>query len=267
MRAVSRTVLLLLTSLALAGTARALPSGLLHVDPKAPCFRWPAVDMDGDGVYDRVDNCVSTPAGCIVDQYGCHTDADQDGVCDGVDQCPGTASGAEVDERGCVVGAGATRTSSEPSHTSTPPPASSAAAGQSETEKQLTEKGRIRLENVYFERNSARLLPESEESLDEAGKALAKYPDLQIEVEGHSDTRGGEESNRVLSQKRAETVRTYLIERHSLRPENVKARGYGESRPETKERNEEEFTRNRRVEIRVLNPEVLPKGVKVENKD
>jgi len=265
MRAVSRTVLLLLASLALAGTAWALPSGLLHVDPKAPCFRWPAVDMDGDGVYDRVDNCVSTPAGCIVDEHGCHSDADQDGVCDGVDQCPGTASGAEVDERGCVVVVGAKRTSSEPSRTSTPPPPASSA--QSETERQLTEKGRIRLENVYFERNSARLLPESEASLDEAGKALAKYPDLEIEVEGHSDTRGSEESNRVLSQRRAEAVRTYLIEHHSLRPGNVKARGYGESRPETRERNEEEFTRNRRVEIRVLNPEVLPRGVKVENKD
>ena len=44
------------------------------------------------------------------------------------------------------------------------------------------------------------------------------------------------------------------------------ARGYGEERPETKERNDEELLRNRRVVLTVTNPEDLPKGVKVENK-
>ena len=47
-----------------------------YVDPKAPCFRWPATDMDGDGVFDRLDRCVSTPKGCVVDAHGCSTDQD-----------------------------------------------------------------------------------------------------------------------------------------------------------------------------------------------
>src|SRR5512145_3081233 len=88
------------------GTATALhaspPSAAAQVDPNAPCYRWPAVDWDGDGVFDRVDHCNNTPKGCTVDRYGCSSDSDQDGVCDGVDRCPGTAAGLEVDEHGCA---------------------------------------------------------------------------------------------------------------------------------------------------------------------
>src|SRR5258708_697840 len=80
------------------------PQSAAHVDPKAPCFRWPAVDMDGDGVFDRVDHCIDTPPGGPVDEWGCQHDADGDGVCDGVDQCPDTPQGVKVDKKGCPVG-------------------------------------------------------------------------------------------------------------------------------------------------------------------
>ena len=128
------------------------------------------------------------------------------------------------------------------------------------------EGGRIRLENVYFETASARLLPESEASLDEAGEALEKFPDLRIEVEGHTDTRGSSKYNMSLSQARAEAVRDFLLARFKLRAEHYSAKGYGERHPETKERNEEELLRNRRVVLRVLNPETLPHGVEVQKK-
>src|SRR5262245_66443656 len=84
----------------------------VHRDPKAPCFRWPAVDMDGDGVFDRVDNCVNTPKGCTVDQWGCETDSDGDGVWDGLDQCPTTQAGVKVAKlNGLDADAGARSTS------------------------------------------------------------------------------------------------------------------------------------------------------------
>jgi outer membrane protein OmpA-like peptidoglycan-associated protein len=137
----------------------------------------------------------------------------------------------------------------------------------SESERQLIESGRIRLENVYFETNSAVLLPESEASLREAGEALEKFPDLRIEVEGHTDTRGTRAHNQRLSQDRAEAVATWLIEHYRLFRRNLTPKGYGEDRPETRERNDEELLRNRRVVLTVLNPEALPRGVKVENKE
>jgi OOP family OmpA-OmpF porin len=241
-------------------------------DPDAPCFRWPARDYDGDGVWDRVDHCPGTKKGCVVDRFGCAIDGDNDGVCDGLDKCPNTPPGMIVDEYGCHEGAGAMKDTGggtpiakeiekpRPKPQPVSPP-------QTEAERQLIATGRIRLENVYFETNSAKLLPESETSLNEAGQALEKFPYLKIEVEGHTDTRGSDAYNMRLSQARAEAVRAYMLERFKLTAANYTARGFGESRPETKERNEEEMLRNRRVVLTVTNPEELPKGVEVQHNE
>jgi outer membrane protein OmpA-like peptidoglycan-associated protein len=177
-----------------------------------------------------------------------------------VDQCPNTALGAEVDEQGCSEADRAARRAPSAPPAAPPPPPPPA----SEAERKLVAGGKIRVENVYFESGSANLLPESETSLNELGAALEKYPDLKIEIGGHTDTRGRAAYNQQLSQTRAEAVRSYLLERFRLRPENLTARGYGETEPETRERNQEELLRNRRVEVKVLNPNVLPGTVKIE---
>ncbi len=268
----TRALFLIPFVLAVATPVHAAPPAVApHVDPKAPCYRWPAVDWDGDGVFDRIDHCNDTPKGCMVDEYGCSTDRDGDRVCDGVDRCPDTAAGMEVDEHGCAANqraAGRVQAPpAEPPREVEKPAPRPMPTGRpvSESERQLIESGRIRLENVYFETNSAQLLPESETSLREAGEALEKFPDLRTEVEGHTDTRGAKAYNQRLSQDRAATVRGWLLGHYRLRPENLMAKGYGEERPETKERNDEELLRNRRVVLTVLNPEALPRGIKVEN--
>lgn len=270
MRNWSLACLLAVTCLAAQAWAQP-PRTAAHRDPDAPCFRWPAVDMDGDGVFDRIDRCINTPAGCTVDKWGCETDSDHDGVCDGRDKCPDTPAGMKVDVNGCAEGQrGHLETKGNApapqAVTPAPPKPTKVSSPVSESERQLVERGRIRLENVYFETGSAVLLPESESSLNEAGSALEKFADLRIEVEGHTDTRGPAPYNQRLSQARAEAVREYLLSHYQLHRENLTARGYGETRPETKERNDEELLRNRRVELTVLNPEVLPKNVKVEEK-
>lgn len=252
-------------ALAAAGSAAAnpLPKTLDKVDPNAPCFRWPAVDYDGDGVYDRVDYCPNTPKGCAVDQWGCSLDEDGDGVCDTFDRCPGTPKGERVNAEGCS----ASQTAHVPPPTPVvvkpapaPPP-----APRSEVERKLVETGTVRLENILFETNSARLLPESRKSLDEAGEALAKYPQLRVEIGGHTDTRGPAGANRRLSQERAEAVRDYLLARFPLQAANLTAKGYGESRPLTRERDADELRENRRVELKVLNPGALPGNVKIQD--
>lgn len=262
-------LLTLACSIPLLAWAAPPPKAANYVDPEAPCYRWPAVDYDSDGVFDRIDHCPDTPAGCTVDRWGCTSDSDGDGVCDGRDLCPETPSGMKVNKDGCHAGAdqlqqsrGQADAPKEITKPTPPPPPPTAPA--TESERQLIERGRIRLENVYFETASALLLQESEAALNEAGAALEKFPDLEIEVEGHTDTRGSNAFNLRLSQARAESVRDYLLAHFKLRAENVRAKGYGETRPETRERNEEELLRNRRVELRVLNPEVLPRNVKVD---
>ena len=254
-----------------------IPSALEKIDTKAPCFRWPAVDYDGDGVYDRIDRCPNTPKGCMVDESGCSLDADGDGVCDGLDQCLNTPAGEKVDKKGCSAtqrsmmgtakSASTNAAPEKPRETPPPPPpAQKPSAPVTETERQLVSGGKVRLENIYFETGKANLLPESETSLNEAGAALEKFVDLKVEVGGHTDTRGSAALNQKLSQARAESVRKYLLEHFRLNADNIIAKGYGETQPETKEMNQEELLRNRRVELKVLNPEVLPKNVKVEQK-
>ena len=82
MRRLSLAFVLILAFSGMA-TAAPPPRNASYVDPQAPCFRWPAVDYDADGVFDRIDHCTNTPAGCTVDKWGCESDADGDGVCDG----------------------------------------------------------------------------------------------------------------------------------------------------------------------------------------
>jgi OOP family OmpA-OmpF porin len=216
--------------------------------------------MDRDGVFDRVDHCVSTPPGCVVDAYGCSLDGDGDGVCDGVDNCPSTPAGEKVDEDGCGPSdrrAGMTPPPPAPPPPPPPPP-------PSRREQQLRETKQITLDNLHFETGSAQLTSDSEADLREAGEALEKYPNLRIEVQGHTDKTGPEALNKRLSQQRAETVRQYLLDHYRLKPQNVTAKGYGETRPLSGERNDEQKQQDRRVVLKVLNPDALPSNVKVE---
>lgn len=246
--------------LAAASVADPLPKNLERVDPKAPCFRWPAVDYDEDGVYDRIDYCPNTPKGCAVDQWGCSLDADGDGVCDTFDQCPNTAAGEKVDKSGCSASqaapaSGAART--------TPPRARSNRPLSKEGEA-LAAGETVRLENIEFETNSAKLTRDSEKTLDGIADALGDYPDLKFEIGGHSDMTGPADANQRLSQQRAESVRTYMLDHSSLKPENLVAKGYGEAHPLTPERTEAQKKEDRRVELKLLNPKKLPKNIKVE---
>ena len=259
---------LVFASLAASTAFAGLPTTIGNVDPKAPCFRWPAVDLDRDGVYDRIDRCDNTPAGAVVDEWGCPIDSDQDGVYDGLDKCADTPPGELVDRNGCsnVQRSGSSAAPEVSRPTPTPPPARTPppAPPVTETERQLVEGGKVRLENVYFETNSAELLPESEATLNEVGAVLEKFVDLKVEVQGHTDTRSSNAHNMKLSQARAESVRKYLLAHFQLHDANLVAKGYGETQPETKERNDEERLRNRRVVIKALNPEVLPTNVRME---
>jgi OOP family OmpA-OmpF porin len=240
------------------------------------CFGWPEVDVDADGVLDRYDNCPGTKKGCVVDAWGCAVDSDGDGVCDGVDQCPNTTAGVKVDETGCSeeqkMARSAARATPPPAAPPakpvepTPPPPPPPAPPVSRTEQQLMT-GNLVLEDVYFETNSAVLKPESEATLNELGQALEKMPGVKIEIQGHTDSRGAAAYNLKLSQARTESVRQYLLDRFRLEGENLVPKGYGESKLRVSpERGDADYAQNRRVEVQVLNPDALPRGVQVEKK-
>jgi len=142
-------------------------------------------------------------------------DSDQDGVPDSRDRCPGTPRGVAVDADGCE------------------------------------QKGSITLEGVTFELNSADLTEESRPVLARVAADLKKYPRLRVKLQGHTDSSGSDDYNLKLSERRAQSVRDYLISQ-SVSSAQVEARGYGETQPIASNDTADGRARNRRVVMKVL---------------
>jgi len=106
------------------------------------------------------------------------------------------------------------------------------------------------LPGVNFETNSDRLLPSANSTLRDAATTLRRYPELVVEVAGHTDSDGAAEYNQGLSERRAITVRDYLIN-EGVRESNLTARGYGEQEPVADNATSAGKAMNRRVELRI----------------
>jgi outer membrane protein OmpA-like peptidoglycan-associated protein len=128
----------------------------------------------------------------------------------------------------------------------------------SEKETQLLETGMIRLQNINFDIGRARILPESEPILDEVGNILARWPELKIEIGGHTDSQGSAAKNIQLSRDRARAVREYLVNKFpELDAGQFSTAGYGSTRPISSNATALGRSKNRRVEFKVLNKEAL----------
>ncbi|MCX7809198.1 MAG: OmpA family protein, partial [Deltaproteobacteria bacterium] len=102
---------------------------------------------------------------------------------------------------------------------------------------------------VNFATDSAEILPDSALLLSEVADVLLRHPEItSVEVQGHTDNRGGREYNMNLSQARAESVRNWLI-RAGVAPERLTARGYGDTRPIAPNLTARGRARNRRVQF------------------
>ena len=115
----------------------------------------------------------------------------------------------------------------------------------------------LRINTVYlligvnFDTGSADIKPSSYESMARTIDYLKRNPDLKVLVAGHTDDVGETASNLQLSQKRAEAVRQYFIEQ-GVDPDQVEARGFGESEPVADNTSRGGREKNRRVELRIL---------------
>jgi outer membrane protein OmpA-like peptidoglycan-associated protein len=223
-------------------------------------------DGDADGVFDGIDACSGTPAGAVVDAGGCPRDSDGDGVYDGLDACAGTPLGATVDARGCALDSdGDGVPDGIDTCVNTPPylrvDEKGCAIEETRVETELFDVGVVR-RNILFASGAATIQPESYGILDEIGGVLARWPELRIEIGGHTDAVGAEEQNRLLSENRGKAVLEYLLGRYrELSAGQFAVVGYGESRPIATNDTEEGRARNRRVEFTVLNREAIRREI------
>ena len=109
----------------------------------------------------------------------------------------------------------------------------------------------IRLDYVTFETGSAKLTPLSKYELENVVAALNKYPQMTIEVAGHTDSQGEDAANLALSQARAQAVYDYLSGK-GISADRMYARGYGETKPIETNETEEGRQQNRRTEFQIL---------------
>ncbi len=121
----------------------------------------------------------------------------------------------------------------------------------------MVDQEKLVLDNLSFEPNSDKLKPSSKPALEVLYNFLNKYPKIKIEISGHCDSKGSEEYNLNLSQRRADIVMDYLVDRN-IDIKRLTAIGFGESQPIAPNvnpdgsDNPEGRALNRRLEIKVL---------------
>ncbi len=186
----------------------------------------PDLDNDADGIADAKDRCPLRPEtrNQIDDLDGCpETDDDGDGLIGSLDQCPAAAETKNgfKDGDGCAD--------------DLPDPVKSVVGV---------------IDGIKFRGLTAQLLGTSLGTLDRIADVLKEFPDIKVEIAGHTDGRGREDVNRELSQQRAEAVREYLVSRGTAR-ERVSAIGHGMDRPIATNRTQAGRASNRRVELKI----------------
>ena len=191
--------------------------------PPAPKPPPPPPDRDGDGIPDAQDRCPAVPG--RAENHGCpDTDRDRDGVVDRLDACPDLPGPKE--NRGCPV------------------------KGAAKLEGDRIELGEV----VYFATGKDVIQKRSDALLDSVATIMKAHPEIgKVRVEGHTDAQGKRAYNVKLSQRRAAAVVKALVKR-GVPAARLAAQGLGPDRPVADNATAEGRAKNRRVELRVVEP-------------
>ncbi|MDX2001926.1 MAG: OmpA family protein [Chitinophagales bacterium] len=135
--------------------------------------------------------------------------------------------------------------------------------------ERIYEEKDITIPNIYYDYDSTALRKESEVVLDTIVNMMKDNPEIKVQIGSHTDSRGSDEYNAVLSQGRAESVVRYLISK-GINPQRLTAKGYGESMLINKCANdvtctEEEHQENRRTTFRILSEKFIIESITPEN--
>jgi OOP family OmpA-OmpF porin len=142
----------------------------------------------------------------------------------------------------------------------------SASAPPAEPRVELREDRIAINEKIQFAYDEDRILEGSFDLLDEVGKVIKQNPQVKkVEIGGHASSEGSDEHNLYLSDRRAQAVMKYLIERAGVEPERLLAKGYGETRlliqPDDTEKQREV---NRRVEFLIVEQDGVERHAEVD---
>lgn len=189
----------------------------------------PEPDNDLDGILDVNDKCKLQPEDFdnYQDEDGCpELDNDSDGIPDDKDRCPNEPEDidGDQDDDGCP-----------------------------DLYKSIVVKDdKIELkQKIFFAFNKDTILAQSFDMLREVAQAMKENPKIKVRIEGHTDDKGPDAYNKKLSDRRAKSVRNFLI-KEGIEPDRMVAIGYGEERPIDDNDTEEGREVNRRVEFVII---------------
>ena len=106
-----------------------------------------------------------------------------------------------------------------------------------------------RLYGIIFPSSKSDILRSHHAILNKVIRAINEFPNCSVIIEGHTDSQGRVANNNVLSQKRAESVRKYILENSNIKENKIRSVGYGQSRPIADNSTEEGKAKNRRIEV------------------
>ena len=200
--------------------------GVRSDDPEKNGCPLPPPDRDEDGIPDAEDACPDLRGVKSDDptQNGCPPDTDGDGIRDDVDACPHEKGKPDPDptKNGCPT-------------------------------VHVTEQENVILEQVQFKTGSAVILPASDDLLTQVATVFAEHTEIKkIEVQGHTDNRGGKQYNMKLSQRRAASVVKWLTTRGDVDRARLTSQGYGFDQPISDNDTPEGRQKNRRVQFKIL---------------
>ena len=101
---------------------------------------------------------------------------------------------------------------------------------------------------IEFDTNKADIKSEYHDEIGKVAAFMKKYPDTNGVIEGHTDDVGGYDDNIKLSERRAASVKNYLIEKYGIAPERLSSKGYGYTKPVADNKTIEGRQKNRRIE-------------------
>lgn len=123
------------------------------------------------------------------------------------------------------------------------------AAGGRDLYDALAKDGHVATHGILFGVGSATIRPESTPTLEEIGDMLKKHPELELEIDGHTDNAGNASANQKLSEARAEAVKSYLVSTYKVNAARLSAKGFGAAKPVASNDTPEGRQQNRRVEL------------------
>lgn len=124
-----------------------------------------------------------------------------------------------------------------------------AAGGKQIMYDQLIADGKVVTQGILFSSGSDEIRPESTPTLKEIGTMLKDHADLKVSIEGHTDNVGEDAYNLDLSQRRAKSVKLYLVEKYGIEDARLQTQGFGETKPVGGNDTPEGRQNNRRVEL------------------